>query len=132
MKKIGLFAVLFMFLALSLSNLPAVSKTTDETRVTGILNRIEPRYTGNSEDSFILGEKGYWLTLDKPIVFNEGSKSERVVKGVKLTVPADLQEKVQELDGQHVAVVGILECVMHYSPWGASCNMLVKQIDLAE
>lgn len=128
MKKVGLvLAMLFLLCSFSYA-----AKNGEEVTVTGILNRIEPRYTGNSEDSFILGEKGYLLTLDNPIVFNEGSKSERVVKGVKLTVPADLQEKVQELDGQHVAVVGILECVMHYSPWGASCNMVVKQIDLAE
>lgn len=128
MKKIGLVLAMVFFVC----SFSYAAKNGEEVTITGTLNRIKPGYTGNPEDSFILGETGYLLKLDKPIIFNEGSKSERVVKVVRLTVPADLQEKVQELDGQHVAVVGILECTMHYSPWGASCDMVIKQVNLAE
>ncbi len=109
-----------------------IAKASDESSLTGTLSSIKPGYTGSQEDSFILGEKGYWLTLDSPIIFNEGSKSERVVKGVRLTVPADLEEKASELEDQHVVVTGQMNCTMHYSPWTASCEMLVTQIDLAE
>lgn len=137
MKKIGLFAVLFTFLALSLSNLPAVSNTPKETRVTGTLHfgksdtfGIESNETGNSIVSY---PKGYWLKSDQPLYVHQGSKSEASTNVVKLHVPVNLQEKAKKLYGKHVVVVGSMDCTS--SGWGpghASCDMLVTQIDLAE
>ena len=126
MKNIMLRAALFILLALSVSTLPAVSQTPAETRVTGTLhlgpiNQSGPRPSGT----------GYWLRLDKPIVFDQGTRSERRVKDVTLTVPAVLQDKARELEGQHVIVTGPMECTMHFTPWTATCNITVKQIDKA-
>lgn len=121
MKKMGLFAVLFTFLALSLYNLPAVSNTPKETRVTGTLHVgsipvIQPN------------ETGYWLKSDELIYVHKGSKSEASTDVVKLRVPADLQEKARKLDGQHVVVVGLMNCTGNWAV-GAHCDMLVKQIE---
>jgi hypothetical protein len=127
MKNIVLCAALFILLALSVSTLPAVSQTPAETRVTGTLhlgsiNQAGPRPSGT----------GYWLRLDKPIVFAQGTRSERVVKDVTLTVPAGLQDKARELESQHVVVAGPMDCTMHFTPWTATCDLRVKQIDRAE
>ena len=126
MKKIVLCAALFIFLALSVSNLHAGSQAPAETRVTGTLhlgsiNQAGPQARGT----------GYWLRLDKPIIFDQGTRSERIVKDVTLTVPADLQDKARELEGQDVVVAGSMACTMHFTPWTATCNITVKQIDKA-
>lgn len=137
MKKIRLFAVLFTFLALSLLNLPAVSKTPDETRVTGTLHLgaipfLPPQPPGSIDQSGPQpNETGYWLRLDKPIYVLEGTKSEASTNIVVLRVPADLREKAMKLDDRHVVAVGLMNCTGNWSV-GAHCNMLVKQIDMAE
>jgi len=122
MKKIILIAMVFAVLALTVPCSPAVSQAQEETRITGVLHL----------DSMSKSGQVYWVTLDKPIIFAPGSKSERVVRDVKLVMPADLQEKAKKLDGKHVVAVGPMECTMSYTPWTASCEMLVKQIDLAK
>jgi hypothetical protein len=127
MKKIVLCTVALTFLALSVPPLSVVSQTPEETRVTGTLHRGSPPQSGPQPN-----ETGYWLKLDKPIIFAEGTRSERVVKDITLTVPADLQDKARELESRHVIVTGPMECTMHYTPWTATCNITVKQIDTAK
>lgn len=107
--------------ALSLGLLPlnafAEFDAVQETTIAGTLERAE-----------IAGEKTYWLKLDEPIVSARGSKSERTVEIVTLLVPADMQGKVSELEGKHVAVSGTMECRLLYTPWTATCDMQVKEI----
>jgi len=124
MKKIVLCAALFMFLALSVSNLSAISQTPAETRVTGTLHLgsmpvIQPN------------ETGYWLRLDEPLYVLKGSKSEASTDVVVLRVPADLLEKTMGLKGRRVVVAGTMECTGNWRV-GAHCDMLAKQIDLAD
>jgi hypothetical protein len=127
MKNIVPCAALFILLMLSVSNSPAVSQTPEETRVSGTLHLGSMYQSGHPSNG-----TGYWLRLDKPMVFDQGTKSERIVKDVTLTVPTDLQDKARELEGQDVVVVGPMACTMHFTPWTATCNIAVKQIEAAE
>ena len=139
MKKIFLFAVLFTFLALSLLNLPAVSKTPDETRETRVTGTLHlgyipipaPQPPGAVERSHPANQTGYWLKLDKPIYVLEGSKSEASTDIVVLRVPERLLKKTKMLDGRHVVTTGQMHCTGNWNV-GAYCNMNVKQIDMAE
>lgn len=136
MKKIVLFAALFSFLALSLPNLLAVSKTPDEARVTGTLHLGSIPFTLQAPGSIHQSgpqpnETGYWLRLDEPIYVLKGTKSEASTDVVVLRVPVNLQEKTMKLEGEHVVAVGTMECTGNWYE-GAYCNMLVKQIDRAE
>jgi hypothetical protein len=124
MKKIVLCAVLFTFLALSVPDSPAISRTPVETRVTGILHL-------GSIPVIQANETGYWLRLDEPTYVLKGSKSEASTDIVVLRVPAELREKTRKLDGRHVVVVGLMDCTGNWRA-GAHCDMLVKQIDRAD
>lgn len=86
----------------------------------------ETRLTGT------LGEKGSLLALDSPLYFARGSKSERVVAEVRLIVPEDVRDKVMKLEHKHVEVAGPMNCTMEYSPWTATCELTVRQIEPAE
>jgi hypothetical protein len=125
MKKMILLALALAVLLLSLPyNLPAKSQTPAETRVTGTLHLgsmpvIQPN------------ETGYWLRSDQPIYVLKGSKSEASTDIVVLRVPADLLEKTRKLNGRHVVAVGLMNCTGKW-PAGANCNMLVKQIGIAD
>lgn len=83
----------------------------------------ETRLTGN------LGENGASLALDSPIYFSQGSRSERVVTSVRLHVPDDVRDKVMKLEHKHVEVAGPMECTMEFSPWTATCELTVRQIE---
>lgn len=136
MKKIMLFPALFTFLALSSLNLPAVSKMPDEARVTGTLHLgsipTRPQPPGSVDESGPEpNETGYWLRLDKPIYVLEGTKSEASTNIVVLRVPPGLREKAIKFNERHVVAVGLMNCTGNWSV-GASCNMLVKQMDMAE
>ena len=124
MKKIVLYAALFIFLALSVSNLPAVSRTPTETRVTGILHL-------GSIPVIQANETGYWLRSDQPIYVLKGSKSEASTDIVVLRVPTDLREKTMGLKGRRVVVAGTMDCTGNWRV-GAHCDMLVKQIGRAD
>jgi hypothetical protein len=122
MKKIVLCTALFVFMALSLLNLPAASKTPAETRVTGTLHLgpipvIQPN------------ETGYWLRSDEPIYVLKGSKSEASTDIVVLRIPAELREKTVELKGRPVVAAGSMECTGNRRV-GAHCDMIVKQIEM--
>lgn len=140
MKKVKLSSVVFTFLALSLLNLPAVSKTPDvtrEVRVTGTLHLgsipiLPPQPPGSIDQSGPEpNETGYWLRIDKPVYVFEGTKSEASTNIIVLRVPANLREKAMKLDDRHVVAMGLMNCTGSWSI-GAHCNMLIKQIDMAE
>ncbi|MBT0653086.1 hypothetical protein [Geomobilimonas luticola] len=78
-----------------------------------------------------LGEKGASLALDTPIYFAQGSRSERVVTSVRLTVPDEMRDKVMQFEHKHVEVAGPMDCTMEYSPWTATCQVTVRQIEPA-
>ncbi len=123
MKKI-LSAMVFAFLTVGLiNNLPAAPfGTQTETQVTGTLDRVKTADNGS-------GATEYRLKLDKPIIFSKGTKSQRTASDMKLDVPDGLKQKVLQLEGKHVAVQGTMTCEMLFSPWTASCDLLVKQIE---
>ena len=73
----------------------------------------------------------YWLEADQPLYVLKGSKSEAQTTVVKLSIPAELLEKVKQLDGRHVVAVGLMDCTGNWAV-GALCNMLIKQIDIAD
>lgn len=132
MKKIILLTIVFAFLLLSLPNLPAVSQTPEETRVTGTLHLgsipSTPQPPGSIHQSGPLpNETGYWLRLDELIYVLKGSKSEASTYVVVLRIPVNLQEKTMKLNGRRVVVVGTMECTGNWRV-GAQCNMLVKEI----
>ena len=85
----------------------------------------ETRLTGT------LGEKGSVLALDTPIYFAQGSRSERVVTSVRLTVPDEMRDKVTKLDSKHVEVAGPMDCTLEFTPWTATCEVTVRQIEPA-
>ena len=85
----------------------------------------ETRLTGT------VGGNGSLLALDSPIYFAQGSKSERVVTNVRLNVPDDVRDKVRKLEHKHVDVAGLMECTMEYSPWTATCELTIRQIEPA-
>ncbi len=47
-------------------------------------------------------------------------------------MPADLQEKILKFEHQHVVLFGQMECTMYYSPWTASCEMTIGQMEMAK
>jgi len=82
----------------------------------------ETRLTGT------FSEGASWLVLDQAIYFAKGSKSERVVRKVKINMPSDLQVKIPAIEKRHVAVDGPMECTMEFSPWTASCVLTIKHV----
>ncbi len=76
-----------------------------------------------------IAEKGTWLALDTPIHFAKGSRSERVVERVRLSVPPELRERVAAMDGRHAVLEGTMECTMLFTPWSATCELRVKQAE---
>lgn len=91
-----------------------VDEVAKETRLAGTLNQ------GAS-----------LLVLDSPIYFAKGSKSERVVTEVRLSVPEKVRDKVMKLENRHVTVVGPMACTMEFSPWTAICELTVGEIETA-
>jgi hypothetical protein len=128
-------AILFAFLMIGfIRDLTAApfetqTETRTDTQVAGTLVRIKPVITGNSDENQGTGEMEYRLELDKPIVFSKGSKSERSVNDMKLVVPDGMRQQVMKLEGRHVEVQGTMNCTMYFSPWTATCNLFVRQID---
>jgi hypothetical protein len=107
-------------------------ETQSEIHVTGVLCRLKPVITGSTQGSSTNSSREYQLKLDKPIVFSEGTKSERSVSELKLMVPEALQDKVLKLEGRHVMVQGTMHCIMYFSPWTAVGDVLVKKIALQD
>lgn len=77
-----------------------------------------------------VAEKGTWLALDAPIHFAKGSRSERVVERVRLSVPPELRERVAAMDGRPAVLEGTMECAMLFTPWSATCVLRVKRVEL--
>jgi hypothetical protein len=126
MKKIGLVtgvAILILLAGVALAS------CMEAQRLGGRLYLIKSNNAGTTGASLVAGEQDFRLSLDNPLVFAQGSKSERVVKDIGLIVSAGLREKALKLEGRPVVVEGPLDCTMHYSPWTASCDMTVRQID---
>jgi hypothetical protein len=92
--------------------------------VSGKLERIKNNPVPDGND--------YRMKLDEPIVFAKGSKSERSTDIVTLILPLKFKKKATELEGKHVSAIGSLDCTMHYSPWTATCNMVVEKMDLQD
>jgi hypothetical protein len=128
--KRTLFVIVIVALGLGIGTVNAADLKTDAgAKKSGVF------WDGDAKEERLVGtlvEKGNWLGLDKPIYFAKGSKSERSVNKVRVNTPPDLKETVLKLEHRHVAVSGIMECAMHYSPWTASCEMTVKEIKLIE
>jgi len=76
-----------------------------------------------------LSDGASWLVLDQPIYFAKGSRSERVVRKVKMITPENLQKKIPAIEHRHVVVNGPMECAMEYSPWTASCELTIKHVE---
>ncbi|ABK99873.1 hypothetical protein [Pelobacter propionicus] len=77
----------------------------------------------------IIAEQGTWLVLDEPIHFAKGSRSERVVERIRLSVPPELRERVAAMDGRHAVLEGTMECAMLFTPWSATCVLRVKRAE---
>ncbi len=136
MKKIVVFTVLFIFFALNLLILPAISGTPDETHVTGTIHvgsiPSTPQPPGSIHQIGPLpNETGYWLRLDNPVYVLKGSKSEASTDIVVLRILENLQKKTVKFNGKRVAVLGTINCTGNWRE-GAYCYMSVKQIDMTE
>jgi len=98
---------------------------TDATKSADFWNSVaqETRLAG------IFDEGASWLVLDQPIYFAKGSRSERVVRKVKMITPENLQKKILAIEHRHVVVNGPMKCAMEYSPWTASCELTIKHVE---
>ncbi|MBA4392657.1 MAG: hypothetical protein C0407_03795, partial [Desulfobacca sp.] len=129
-----LFTLLWTFLAFNLFSYPALSDSPGDLGLSGTLRLgsipSTPQPFGSIHQSGPLpNETGYWLRLDKPIYVLKGSKSEASTDIIVLRVPKHLQEKSGKLEGKQVTARGTMKCTGNWRE-GASCELLVKQIDL--
>ena len=129
MKKIELIIAVTILAVLAGVGL---ASSMEEQRLSGNLYLEVVSPTGAAGNSSISREQNYRLSLYNPIFFAKGTRSERVVRDIGLVIPADMREKVLKLEDKHVLVEGPMDCTMHYSPWTASCDMTVRQIDTAK
>jgi len=137
MKRKCLFTLFFVF-AVSVSPVFSLSsKPADETTFTGNLfygampSLKQPDASTGKPDNQ-LAKTGYWLRLDKPLVFSPGSKSQRVVNHLEIVFSTATQENARQFVHHHVKVNGQMDCEMHYTPWTATCTLKVTQITLSE
>lgn len=137
MKRIYLFTVVLIF-ALYISPVFSFSsKPADETTFTGNLfygampHVKQPGASASNPDKQ-LAKIGFWLKLDKPLIFAPGSKSQRVVNHLEIVFSADMKENARQFVNRHIEVNGSMNCEMHYTPWTATCTLNVTQITLSE
>lgn len=133
MKKTFFHILFFVFLACGLFQLLFAAENSDKVIASGMLRYgifpLLPRETVKNRTSDSNSDRNkYWLELDKQIVFAPGSKSERIVKNVSLELSTKLLDKTKNLVDRHVEVGGVRECIFLYSPWTATCKIIVEQI----
>ena len=137
MKRIYLFTLFFIFVVCVSPVFSFSSKPTDETTFTGNLfyGAIpyvkQPGASASNPDKQ-LSKIGYWLKLDKPLIFAPGSKSQCVVNHLEIVFSADMKENARQFVNRHIEVNGSMNCEMHYTPWTATCTLNVTQINISE
>jgi len=137
MKRIYLFTLFFIFVVCVSPVFSFSSKPADETTFTGNLfygtipSLKQPGASASNRDKQ-LTKIGYWLKLDKPLIFAPGSKSQRVVNHIEIVFSADMKENARQFINRHVEVNGSMNCEMHYTPWTATCTLNVTQINISE
>jgi hypothetical protein len=137
MKRIYLFTLFFVFVVYVLPAFSFSSKPADETTFTGNLfygtmpSLKQPDASASKPDKQF-AKIGYWLKLDKPLVFAPGSKSQRVVNHLEIFFSVAMQENARQFVNHHIEVKGSMDCEMHYTPWTATCTLKVTQITLSE
>ncbi len=137
MKRIYLFTLFFVFVICVSPVFSFSSKPADETTFTGNLfygampSLKQPDASAAKQDNQ-LAKTGYWLKLDKPLVFAPGSKSQRVVNNLEIVFSTATKESARQFVNHHVKVNGQLDCEMHYTPWTATCTLMVTQINISE
>jgi hypothetical protein len=132
MKHRALLVTFIGFMLFSLT-ITASSQTPADTRVTGILHLGQIPLTFSPAGLYLPSvpmpsELECWLRLDEPAYVAQGSKSEASTDIAELRVPLELHEKAKLLDGQRVALTGLMECSGYWYE-GAHCKMFVKQIE---
>lgn len=137
MKRIYLFTLFFVFVVCVSPVFSFSSKPANETTFTGNLfygiipSVVQPGAAASKPDNKIT-KIGFWLKLDKPLVFAPGSKSQRVVNHLEIDFSTATQESARQFVNHHVKVNGQMDCEMHYTPWTATCKLKVTQINLSE
>lgn len=137
MKRICLFTFFFL-LAVYVSPIFSFSaKQADKTTFSGILlygavPSVQQPGASTSKPDKQSAKTGYWLKLDKPLVFSPGSKSQRVVNNLEVIFLPDMHEKAAKFVERRVEIKGAMNCEMHYTPWTATCTLNALQINLSE
>ena len=112
-------------------------KPADKTTFTGNLfygaipHVKQPSASASNPDKQ-LAKIGFWLKLDKPLVFAPGSKSQRVVNHLEIVFSTDMKESARQFVNHNVKIKGSMDCEMHYTPWTATCTLKVTKITLSE
>jgi hypothetical protein len=125
--------VVFIGIMICFLSITTFSQTPAASRVTGVLHLGQIPLTFSPAGIYLPsvpmpGELECWLRLDEPAYVAQGSKSEASTDIAELRVPPELHDQTKLLDGQQVAITGIMECSGYWYE-GAHCKMLVKQID---